>query len=661
MKLIWHSNAPFAGSGYGTQTEIFSRLLMQAGHSVKASSFYGLQGGSIQAGPLEILPSTFDSYGNDAIGKYWEWYDPDVFLLLIDIWVYAHDVLKIGPISSWCPVDAQPIPLQVLEKLNSVRHIMAMSRFGEREMRKVGLDPFYVPHAYDPNQFKSIDRSKARAELKLKDNQFTVVCVAANKGYPPRKNLDRLLKAWSIFVQSHPDAMLLLHTLSNVAHGGLDVISAAQYYDIPAQNIMLPDALKFHTGFYGPDFLNKLYNAADAFILPSAGEGFGIPAIEAQGAGCPVILTDFTAQSELAEAGYKIPVDPTDDLLINAQLSEQALPKVTEILKGLDWAFDNRNDPKLRYLAHTFAGDYRADVVFSKHMLPALETMAAINQEYKPKKPKLPTPQNPACKDGHDWAGTGVYNQLGALCVPCKRPTCEAELLVSPNGQQRINPNGFKIQIHGLPLDIEDDAQGGVVKIVCREVEQNYHLDQIDFKDGDIVIDIGAQVGIVSTYLGKKYPFLDIRAYEPVPENYQRLRRNLKANGVTNVKTFNYAVTGLSGIHEVAIRGNIHGNSGGFSSFTNGDTGFIAPAKDILEVVPVSRKIKLFKIDCEGMEHEILRGLSVRLQQIEYLAGEFHINDTLASKGYSIEALMAYVGQYVSPEKLFVNGCKIAD
>jgi len=382
-RLVIHSNAPFAGSGYATQTDWLSKLALQAGWDVKISAFYGLQGGSVQAGPLEILPGTFGNYGEDAIVPYWKLYNPDVFMLLIDVWVYPHDVLRAGPISSWCPVDAEPIPLPVMEKLNSVKHILAMSRFGEREMRKVGFDPFYVPHAFNPTYFHPIDRPTARQEVKIKDGAFTVVCVAANKGYPPRKNHDRLLKAWSIFIQNHPDAVLILHTLTNQAHGGIDVAGICQYYQIPPHNILLPDPLKFHTGYYGPDFLNKLYNAADAFILPSAGEGFGIPAIEAQAAGCPVILSDWTAQSELAEVGYKIPIDRVDDVLINPQLSEQALPKVTEILKGLDWAYEQRNDPKPRYMAQQFAQDYRADVVFGRYMLPALETMAEINADLK--------------------------------------------------------------------------------------------------------------------------------------------------------------------------------------------------------------------------------------------------------------------------------------
>ena len=54
--------------------------------------------------------------------------------------------------------------------------------------------------------------------------------------------------------------------------------------------------------------MNRFYNAMDAFILLSRGEGFGLPIIEAQAAGTPVVVTDWTACRELGEAGYRVPI-----------------------------------------------------------------------------------------------------------------------------------------------------------------------------------------------------------------------------------------------------------------------------------------------------------------------------------------------------------------
>ena len=45
--------------------------------------------------------------------------------------------------------------------------------------------------------------------------------------------------------------------------------------------------------------LNKVYNFCDVTVLPSMGEGFGLPIIESLAAGVPVIATDHSACREL--------------------------------------------------------------------------------------------------------------------------------------------------------------------------------------------------------------------------------------------------------------------------------------------------------------------------------------------------------------------------
>ena len=51
----------------------------------------------------------------------------------------------------------------------------------------------------------------------------------------------------------------------------------------------------------------QLYNCFDVLSLASMGEGFGIPLIEAQACGIPVVSCDNTAMTELTFAGVCIP------------------------------------------------------------------------------------------------------------------------------------------------------------------------------------------------------------------------------------------------------------------------------------------------------------------------------------------------------------------
>ena len=87
-------------------------------------------------------------------------------------------------------------------------------------------------------------------------------------------------------------------------------------------NLLLPHKYYFK-GFVSNEELNTLYNKAYALLYPSSYEGFGIPIIEAQKAGCPVIATNQSSIPEII--GNK-------ELLIN-QLSSNDIIEKLKILK----------------------------------------------------------------------------------------------------------------------------------------------------------------------------------------------------------------------------------------------------------------------------------------------------------------------------------------
>src|SRR5262249_21664885 len=66
------------------------------------------------------------------------------------------------------------------------------------------------------------------------------------------------------------------------------------------------------TGFIPDEELRHLMSGAVALLLPSACEGFGLPAVEAAACGVPVIATTVSPLPELL-AGGGIFVEPRDD------------------------------------------------------------------------------------------------------------------------------------------------------------------------------------------------------------------------------------------------------------------------------------------------------------------------------------------------------------
>ncbi len=98
-------------------------------------------------------------------------------------------------------------------------------------------------------------------------------------------------------------------------------------------------------------------------------------------------------------------------------------------------------------------------------------------------------------------------------------------------------------QVHEQELVLARPDKAGLSDAL-RRMETDYYLSRAAiFREGDIVVDVGAHVGVVSIYLGRKYPFIRVYAVEPEPTNFECLKRNIELNGAWNVTAINKAVS----------------------------------------------------------------------------------------------------------------------
>ncbi len=388
-KILWHSVAPFCPTGYGTQTALFApKLAALDGYDVAVSTGFGLQGSHIKWGDLIVYP------GEDWNRTVFQWAmhhgkgEPVTVITLMDVWPLDREIYgalsRRGRLACWCPVDHKPVPPPVLDFLQTTEAIpIAMSRFGEAELREAGLDPLYVPHGIDTKMFVPRDRAEMRELLNFPEDAFVVGMVANNQGQsPPRKAFSEALLAFSIFRQDHEDAILYMHCEMTGFRNGLDLTRMAERFDIPTEALRFSDQVMMEFGI-PPGVLCGLYNTFDVLLHPSYGEGFGIPLIEAQACGTPVIVTDWTSMSELCGAGWKVGGVPWDHAMAEAFWMK---PDVDQIVDALGEAYKARGDEDLRQEARNFSKMYDADHVVEKYWVPALEQIHKP-REVKPLRP----------------------------------------------------------------------------------------------------------------------------------------------------------------------------------------------------------------------------------------------------------------------------------
>ncbi len=279
LKVLWASNSALVPSGYGVQTDIFTRRMKQAGHDVTIYATFGHRSATLGYNGMDIIPAGAETYGNDLFVPYYNDYKPDVMVILYDAWVLYDNVLESIPVTAYAPIDHEPAPPKVAAKLHKARHVWAMSRHGERAMRKNGLDPCYVPHAVETNVYCPGDMDAARESWNVKPDKFFAVMVANNIGVPSRKHFERVMKAWSLFIEPHPNSLLYIHADAAGERGGLNLAEIAAYYQIPPGNIRFPKLHKYWRGDYSSESMAALYSAANVVLSPSAGEGFGVVVI----------------------------------------------------------------------------------------------------------------------------------------------------------------------------------------------------------------------------------------------------------------------------------------------------------------------------------------------------------------------------------------------
>jgi glycosyltransferase involved in cell wall biosynthesis len=115
-----------------------------------------------------------------------------------------------------------------------------------------------------------------------------------------------------------------------------------------------------------------IYTRSDVLLSATAGEGFGLPVLEAQACGTPVIVSNFSAQSELVGDGWVVEVQPQWN---PTQLQWFATPMVHSIVQGLERAYERPRN-QVSQEAVEFAKDYAADKVFNEGWVPLLDMLA---------------------------------------------------------------------------------------------------------------------------------------------------------------------------------------------------------------------------------------------------------------------------------------------
>lgn len=376
MRILWISDSPTSPSGFGAVTAAVCRRLADRGHRVEIVGWQTRDTSTRWEG-IPVHPVRHDLFGADVLLGYLMRFNPQFVVTLADVWWMAF--MADPAVQRWLdlsgarwalyyPIDGADadgrLPPGWIRMLKTADVPIAMSRFGVDVSAACGVDARYIPHGCELSIFAPpADKAAAKARLGYEDT-FVVLSDARNQ---PRKLLPRTLEIAAAFAAGKDDVVVHLHADPDDDAASSDLYSYRLREDIEALGlggrVRLTQNFRMRAARGLPlDELGALYQAADAHLLCSWGEGFGLPNLQAASAGVVPIAVAYSASRELVEGhGYAVPPESSvvDEFgLVRCLISREGA------INALDELYWDRDLLARRSQAsRTFAEDYGWDEV----------------------------------------------------------------------------------------------------------------------------------------------------------------------------------------------------------------------------------------------------------------------------------------------------------
>lgn len=377
MRILWHSTSPICRTGYGNITRALITKLRDAGHFVRVGTKHGDKNWHDWNG-FDI----FEAVDTVIVNQMLQNEGFDYILTMWDIWLMYEK--RPYPKKKWVayvPVDTEWISPQLVSVAQQAGMVIAMSEHGLRELQGAGIYTHYAPLGIDTKVFRPDDsgRQDFRSHFGWGDDIFVIGSVGLNYK-DDRKGFIPLMTAFKEFHKRHPNARLYIHSLANERNTVGDCVI---YHELAAHLgidslLAWPNQSDYLLGRIDEDQLCNIYNGFDVFCLSTKGEGFGMPIIEAQACGVPVITTATTTGPELVGPGWLIDVNPMDDRAFLMHQGWRLEPRPSQILAQLEaayaaWQGSAWGEFKAKSVEN--AVRFEGNAVWSKYWLPLLAEM----------------------------------------------------------------------------------------------------------------------------------------------------------------------------------------------------------------------------------------------------------------------------------------------
>jgi FkbM family methyltransferase len=188
-----------------------------------------------------------------------------------------------------------------------------------------------------------------------------------------------------------------------------------------------------------------------------------------------------------------------------------------------------------------------------------------------------------------------------------------------------LTMDGLTFQVRGSSIKSKmTDTFAIMESLYHRLYNRRFYDDEFTIGERDTVIDVGGYIGSFAVPAARLAKNGVVYSFEPAPDNFAQLERNVALNGAKNVRTFNLAIASTDRKVTLFLD---HMNPASNSIYLKGRREVEREAVSLPTFFGRQgiERCEFFKIDCEGAEYEILMTLEPSmLRRIGRIACEFH-------------------------------------
>jgi glycosyltransferase involved in cell wall biosynthesis len=325
MKVMFYGDSPTCATGFGQVSRNILPALKNSGRfdvDILGINYWG----DPHEYPFNIWPMAInqnkDPYGRQRMQQHL--LDPrcqfDILFFLQDTFILEFMPQLLTTLRNagknfksvfYYPIDGVPKEGWV-QAAGAVDYPVTYSQFAYQQSVAVVPDMAgrlsVLPHGVNPEVFHPVSKEDARNFRQqffgsLAD-KFIFLNVNRNQ---QRKDIPATIRAFKEFKKHRPNSALYLHMAAVDQGWNLPEVIKAMGLDM-SQDVILPQKFVPSNGFPLP-VLNLIYNACDAVISTTLGEGWGLSWTEAMAVGKPVIFPSNTCLTEYItdETGFPYP------------------------------------------------------------------------------------------------------------------------------------------------------------------------------------------------------------------------------------------------------------------------------------------------------------------------------------------------------------------